>query len=338
MKEFKVNKYITLKLLDNETIIYVDGEPFRQCKSLFLFNPHKKIEQLEIKSIDEAAEMLDISLEPIDNQISKLPPYVEFWGHCSNLQAWNESGYDTRLIHSNLAFPLLKKLYDKGDPIAKKIFKEEISKRILEGNITVIMYLFLEHYIDYFNDEELKSVIINSKIFEKISHIVIENHYKKEVVFEFIIDLLFLLKERNILQELILNKEISIVNNLIKYISTDLEGHLADFVLNFLKNLSESEELINKKIRKDLFKIFSSSSINLLYELLQDELYVYLNNEDFEYLLKSSDSNFSKNLRLLSQKILDKHDIKIITQFYNYVKKISNNISIINNIDEILKI
>ncbi len=157
-------------------------------------------------------------------------------------------------------------------------------------------------------------------------------------MFEFIIDLLFLLKERNILQELILNKEISIVNNLIKYISTDLEGHLADFVLNFLKNLSESEELINKKIRKDLFKIFSSSSINLLYELLQDELYVYLNNEDFEYLLKSSDSNFSKNLRLLSQKILDKHDIKIITQFYNYVKKISNNISIINNIDEILKI
>ena len=36
--------------------------------------------------------------------------------------------YFCSLFHSNIAFPLLKKLAWEGDPQSKKVFKEEIAK------------------------------------------------------------------------------------------------------------------------------------------------------------------------------------------------------------------
>ena len=110
-REFQINPLITLKIEGDKTQIYVGGIKFRQCKYLFLINPNETIGDY-ITSIDEAAENFDSKLEgeeisPSDLQIS---PREEFMAHCSNLQAWAEHGYDTRLLHNNLAFPLLKKL------------------------------------------------------------------------------------------------------------------------------------------------------------------------------------------------------------------------------------
>ena len=79
----------------------------------------------QINSIDEAAENLSI-------YGVKLSPEVEFHGHCSNLQAWAENHYDTRLLHSNLSFPLLKKLAELGDPQAKQMIKDEIFTDLLK--------------------------------------------------------------------------------------------------------------------------------------------------------------------------------------------------------------
>ncbi len=72
---------------------------------------------------------------------SAILPIKEFWGHCSNLQAWAEYGYDTRLLHPNLAFPLLEKLATVGDPIAKKVFKylltiEKIDRVVKETGLS----------------------------------------------------------------------------------------------------------------------------------------------------------------------------------------------------------
>lgn len=67
-----------------------------------------------------------------------ITPEEEFWGHCSNLQAWVENNYDTRLLHSNIAFPLLKKLTEAGDPNTNKVFKEEIARRFESGFMPVI--------------------------------------------------------------------------------------------------------------------------------------------------------------------------------------------------------
>ncbi len=154
IKEFKVNNYLTLKLkqvvgtYELETIIYVAGERFRQCKFLLLDIPINEISSFdEIDSIDEAVTKLDRSQERNKLYERKIPFEVEFWGHCSNLQVWAEYNYDTRLLHSNLAFPLLKRLTEVGDPVANRVFREEIVKRFLSGSRNVQEFLIVEGYI-----------------------------------------------------------------------------------------------------------------------------------------------------------------------------------------------
>ncbi|MHA1491825.1 MAG: hypothetical protein ACTSRI_19500 [Promethearchaeota archaeon] len=152
LKEFKVNEFITLKLENGETNIHIDGQLFNQCKFLLLEIPINEIISLdEIKSIDEAAEQLNGSLE---HDTVEIPPEVEFWGHCSNLQVWEENNYDTRLLHANLAFPLLKKIAELGDKRAKIRLREEIVKRFKSGYFPTIRYLVEEGYLDYLTKDD----------------------------------------------------------------------------------------------------------------------------------------------------------------------------------------
>jgi hypothetical protein len=99
---------------------------------------------------------LEEEIKPEDLGIT---PEEEFWGHCSNLQAWAEYGYDTRLLHSNLSFPLLKRLTEVGDPKARRVFKEEIVKRYYEGNRWVREFLWHKGYLEYVSRDELWSPI-----------------------------------------------------------------------------------------------------------------------------------------------------------------------------------
>ncbi|MBA7605246.1 hypothetical protein ES703_12376 [subsurface metagenome] len=164
MNCFQVNKYITLRLEDGKTNIYVNGTLFRQCKFLLLEIPVNQITTLqEVKSIDEAAEQLDKSLEQENNNDVILTPEIEFWGHCSNLQVWYENGYNTRLLHSNLAFPLLKKLTEIGDPKAQKVFKEEILKRLESDFPPVIHYLIKEKFISNIARQDLFFSILDAE-------------------------------------------------------------------------------------------------------------------------------------------------------------------------------
>ena len=172
MKEFKVNKYITLKLEGGKTNIYIKNELFNQCKFLLLDILVEKISSFDdIESIDEAAKRLDKTLE---QDKTRIPPDTEFWGHCSNLQIWAENDYYTRLLHSNLSFPLLKRLAEIGDPLAKKVFKEEIAKRLSvldvisndveSSNYQPMVDLFYhEGYLEYLNDNELEIALRNTK-------------------------------------------------------------------------------------------------------------------------------------------------------------------------------
>lgn len=141
MKEFKVNKYITLKLEENKTNIYVNGALFKQCKFLLLNIPVKNIEDFnEIQNMDEAVDRLDKSLEHFKPIIYNIPPEVGFWAHCSNLQVWVDHNYDPRFLHSNLALPLLKELVKFDDLMAENVFKEEIARRMLSGNLNSLIY------------------------------------------------------------------------------------------------------------------------------------------------------------------------------------------------------
>ena len=61
-QSFRINEHIVLKLEEGKTVIYVDGEPFRQCKYLLLVDPERIIDT-EIDSIDEAAHYMSQTLK-----------------------------------------------------------------------------------------------------------------------------------------------------------------------------------------------------------------------------------------------------------------------------------
>ena len=62
---FKINNYLSLKLENGKTVIYVKGKRFIQCNYLLLNIPQNEVRRFEeIKSIDESVEKLDKSLEP----------------------------------------------------------------------------------------------------------------------------------------------------------------------------------------------------------------------------------------------------------------------------------
>ncbi len=158
--KFKVNEYMSLKLENGKTNIFVNDKIFKHCKFLLLDIPINEVDKFnKIESIDEAEERLDDSMESLTRHRSNpdiIPPETEFWAHCSNLQVWYENNYDTRLLHRDLAFSLLAKLADIGDLTAKKVFNEEIVKRILSGHFVVMKYLFELDYLGNLNDEECK--------------------------------------------------------------------------------------------------------------------------------------------------------------------------------------
>ncbi len=111
------------------------------------------------RSIDEASEKLENSIEKKETREFNIPPETEFWAHCSNLQAWVENNYDTQLLHNNLAFPLLKRLTAAGDPKALNVFKFEILKRFIEGSDNTREFLNEQKYIDYLSEEEFRSAL-----------------------------------------------------------------------------------------------------------------------------------------------------------------------------------
>lgn len=155
-EEFKVNEYFSVKLFDKYSMIYVKDEEFMQCHYVLLDIPLKDAEKFdEIRSVDDM-----VNKKKKIAQEMRIPSETEFWGHCSNLQAWYEHDYDTRILHSNIAFPLLKKLVEVGDPLALKVFKEEIAKRYESGHPSVVKFLEKEGYLEYLDETERESLRI----------------------------------------------------------------------------------------------------------------------------------------------------------------------------------
>ncbi|MFX1572856.1 MAG: leucine-rich repeat domain-containing protein [Promethearchaeota archaeon] len=203
--EYKINDFITLKLENGKTVIYVKGEKFLQCKYLLIEIPKDNFQEFDkIISIDDVSDKLDHSLEK-NVHYNQITPVIEFWGHCSNLQAWSENSYDTSLLHSNLAFPLLKKLTDVGDPKAKRVFKEEIVERIINVYSNVAQYLIQENYLEYFNKEETELVI--EILFEQL-----ETKFKKKQ--QFILDSIEIDALLGIIKKNLIHSKTLLTNNL----------------------------------------------------------------------------------------------------------------------------
>jgi len=96
-----------------------------------------------------------------------------------------ENNYDTRLLHSNLAFPLLKKLSMSGDSHAEQIFKEEIIKRIKIGSYSTQKYLVIERYLSYLTEDELIEGILDIDELNIMSEIIRVSHSKYRFIVSF---------------------------------------------------------------------------------------------------------------------------------------------------------
>ncbi len=205
----QLSKYISLKLEKKRTNIYLDHQLFRQCKSLIFHIPKKELERYdEYNSIDvleQEQSQLKKFIEngSLRNTTSRILPRVEFWGHCSNLQAWIENNYDTKILHHSLAFPLLRELCRLGDVKARRIFKNEIISRFFEGSNQVKCFLLKEGFLKDFNSEE------RGLINEGLNSLYTTSYFAKTYFSEEEIPLLFDKQESDSLQGFIHSKEFS---------------------------------------------------------------------------------------------------------------------------------
>jgi hypothetical protein len=255
MKEFTINEFLSLKLEGVKINLYVNGRFFEQCKFLLIHIPiEDTVDYDEIKSIDEAAGILGWRDEGQEGVEYNIDPETEFWGHCSNLQIWYENDYDTQLLHSNLAFPLLKHLTDCGDPLAKKVFKEEIAKRIESGYLPVVLYLIEEKYLRYLSSEEL-SVVLAGPTFSKF--LTMPDAWKMEFLFH---DLLDAIKGTNLLKENFLEL-LTVVENMpdihdqydaFRDLLVTIEGTEV-LKENFLKLLTAVRKMRDNDYKRDAF-------------------------------------------------------------------------------------
>lgn len=311
---FDINDYLSLKMVNEHTYLYINGRRFLQCIQLTLNIPKNEISMYdEIDSIDEASEIYKTQDETRQNIFSSkspesevtITPEQEFWAHCSNVQMWAENDYDTRLMHSNLSFPLLKELVDAGDPKAIKVFKEEIAKRFELGSPNVMLYLIKQGYTKYLIEDNIKMNILerNSDLQDYLSNNLQKFRYVVFPIYKFLInigddyameefktlitqnaekcDASLLIKNgfggllpRNFVRDKIKNKDIEVI----KAIIYSLERHRNYKTLNNLKD--DEFELI--------FELLTNKEIeNVLYEYYKKERekerdYYFYDEEDEE--------------------------------------------------------
>ena len=268
IRELKINDYLLLKLENDRTNIYVGGKLFHHCKYLLLDIPINKIREYdELKSIDEAAERLDSSMEREKLPKSYLSPETEFWGHCSNVQAWYENHYATNLLHRNLAFPLLKTLVNAGDPLAKKVFKDEIAIRFESGYPSVVLYLIKQGYLDYLNEEELNILFESSKFLENLP-----NWYF----------------ERDIPKKLVKKIEVKLDDFNASFLDKDVFFPLLEA---FAK---AGHPLAKKAFNEKIIRKFESGSPSMVLFLINQGYLEYLNTEEWDAVIEST--KFLNNL------------------------------------------
>lgn len=164
--EFAVNEYITLKLENNKTVMYINGEEYNLCCGV-LVNVAGDYPRLSGGNQDSVEFIIDSCRYKSTSNAEirkKVTPEEEFWAFCSNLQVWVENNYNTDLLHYDASIPLLEKLIQAGDPLAKEVFKQEILRRLKYGTCWAVSFLKSEGYLDQANltNEEIIEGALNS--------------------------------------------------------------------------------------------------------------------------------------------------------------------------------
>lgn len=133
-KEFTVNEYISLRLMFSKTLIYVCNELFLTCQKIAInIAPIEFREYANFNDIDDIIDFYNSHAHSAAKKEVSITPEEEFWGHCSNLQAWVENDYNTCVLSKNISFPLLKELSNRRISRFTQILKKELIERIRMG-------------------------------------------------------------------------------------------------------------------------------------------------------------------------------------------------------------
>ena len=147
-KVYTVNEYLKIGLDKEEIKIFINDKFFNEPDN-FLFGIYLNKTKYE--------DLLGI-IDDHDKNTQLLSLETEFWGLCENFRTWYELDYDCRLLGPELAFPVLKKLYKAGDPLAKQVFKREVVKRAQEGDEYTREFILYEPTLTLFTVEELVTI------------------------------------------------------------------------------------------------------------------------------------------------------------------------------------
>lgn len=183
IQEYKINEYLSLKMGKNGVIdIWVGEKRFMSCTFLKLNISQTDIQDYdEINSIDEADELYSNELHgnPHHRENINLSREEALRAHASNLQAWYEHNYDTRLLHRSLSFGLLDELQKAGDPLAKKRFKEELALRLEDPKVTINVFISLKKYLKIFTLREFMTILPN------VSNLLVKFNLLNEITEDF---------------------------------------------------------------------------------------------------------------------------------------------------------
>jgi len=310
MKTFVINRYLNLKLKDKKTYIYVGDKEILVCKKVGInILPNTISDYLKYETIDDLEEFNYTFDESV-----KITSETEFFVHCSNLQTWENNGYNTDLIHSSVAFPVLKKLMEVGDLSAKRVFKEEILKRFLTGNKSVQEYLILEGYIQYLSS--LEREMLFGKEFFKFKTLELYVGYRIKIISSCKSRRGVRIQNRNIIGLHLYGKDSKTKNKLfpyqIKYFKNLEELYLENFLMltipKWIENLNNLNKMrlsqnhllvIPKSIGKLLDLEYLSLTLNFLDKLPKEiELLENLKELDISY---NSFKKFPKQIFGLNQ-------------------------------------
>ena len=173
-EEFKINEFIELRLIYSKTLIFICGDPFLTCQKVTLDIKSSSFEMYgNFKTIDDIID--HYKLNTLADSNIHISPLEEFWVHCSNMQAWAESNYSSRILTKNLSFPILKELADRGVRQFESLLRLEIIERLKLGGLRTLRFFIEddENYLSYLNENEIFDsliVIEESNLMREISH------------------------------------------------------------------------------------------------------------------------------------------------------------------------
>jgi hypothetical protein len=268
-KRFQVNSYLSVKLEESETHIYIQDTRFSGPLSLILNILVDDTDEIEGKNIIDEMEDLYFSSSEIDflplifHKEFSISPWEEFWGHCSNLQVWVEHDYNTDLLASTVSFPLLKELYIRGDSQARKILKQEIIKKFLNGTFNARVFLIENNYLDLLSEEERKEMFAShrSQIYEFFTECVREEDYE-DIAME------ILLKFRP--QQKLITRLEKIGSDLLKYRGL---GDLVSFLDTRFWTVLEVNRLDKLEILNNYLKGLPREGRSYVFMTCQKEIY-----------------------------------------------------------------